>query len=220
VNYCNGNLTTGWAYQFGSVCSGDYWQLPTWWFRMLQDPLFRDRLKCRWYELRQNVLSDSAITLWIDTTALYLDEGQARNFIQWPILGVYVWPNPNPLALTYAAEIAQLKSWILYRMYWLDNSMPGNLSFCALTGIDESAYHSSFSIFPNPNNGNFTVLTRDDISIQKIEVLDAMGRVVYSVNEPGNIHQKEITTELNRGIYFVRVSTDKNIFSSKIIVSK
>jgi hypothetical protein len=219
ADYCNGALTSGWAFQFGNVCSGDSWQLPTWWQRMGQDSIFRNRLKCRWNELRQGVLSDTAITNWIDTTALYLNQGQTRNFIQWPILGIYVWPNPNPIPSTYAGEMTQFKSWILARMNWLDNFMPGN-PFCSIiTGTTENTNNSSFSIFPNPNNGNFTVLTQN-FSIIKIEVMDAVGRTVYSENYSGKIQRRGITAELKPGIYFVRVSTDKNIFSTKVIVTK
>jgi subtilisin-like proprotein convertase family protein len=220
AEYCDGQLTVGWAIQFGNVCGGDYWQLPTWWNRMFQDPLFRDHLKCRWNELRQNVLSDAAIMNWIDTTASYLNDGQTRNFITWPILGIYVWPNPVPIPSTYAGEITQLKNWILARLNWLDNYMPGNLN-CIITGTEGSAADkSSFSIFPNPATNEFTVYDLRS-TISKVEILDVLGKKVYEERLTSDIGHLTISAaDFSPGIYFVRVSADATIFSSKIIISK
>lgn len=182
----------------------------------MQDTLFQNRLKCRWSYLRANVLSDAAITNWIDTTALYLDEGQIRNFTQWPILGVYVWPNPNPIPANYAGEITQFKNWVIARTAWLDANIPGN---CLSVGTSESENNSSFGVFPNPNNGSFTVaLLRAGGGIEKIEVMDMIGRTIY-LKSFNNASQAAVSAELNNGIYFVKVTDKEGNYSvQKIII--
>jgi hypothetical protein len=77
-------------------------------------------LACRWDLLRQTTLSLPAVYGKIDSMAALVNESQTRNFDFWPILGVYVWPNPGALPETYAGEILKLKLWIAGRINWLD----------------------------------------------------------------------------------------------------
>lgn len=217
ANYCNGQLTTGWAYQFGNACSGDGFQVPSWWNRMLQDTLFRNRLKCRWTDLRQNVLSDTAITHWIDTTAAFLDQAQIRNFIQWPVLGVYVWPNPSPVPATYAGEITALKNWILTRMNWLDNNMPGT---CITTGIADYELNSSIGIFPNPATDQITISVNEG-AVSHFEIYSAIGKSIYSETAAGNKNAVTVDiSQLASGVYFVRVHSGNQVSVSKFTVSR
>lgn len=217
ANYCNGQLTSGWAYLFGNTCGGDGFQVPAWWNRMLQDTLFKNRLKCRWNELRSNVLSDTALTNWIDTTAAFLDESQTRNFIQRPVLGVYVWPNPNPIPATYAGEITALKNWIVSRMNWLDNNMPGT---CLTTGMDENEYNYSMEIFPNPASHQLTVSVTTDV-INKVEIISAPGKIVYSETVDGNRNAWVMdVSHLPSGIYVLRLLTGSKTAYKKFTIIK
>src|ERR1041385_6878715 len=52
--------------------------------------------------------------------ANFLNEAQQRHFVRWPILGVYTWPNPSPLATTFPGEIDNLKQWVRDRTVWMD----------------------------------------------------------------------------------------------------
>ena len=59
--------------------------------------------------------------------AAVLEEAQERNFTLWPILGVYVWPNPGNLPDTYAGEVQKMKNWLAGRLDWLDFSLTQSL---------------------------------------------------------------------------------------------
>ncbi len=118
ADYCESFLVTGWAYDLNYVCAGA--AVPAWWERLRQDSLFNQHLYCRWNYLRSNVYSFDSLFAFIDSTAAYIDEGQQRNFVTWPIIGVATWPEPTPLPQTYAEEIARLKNWISVRFAWLD----------------------------------------------------------------------------------------------------
>lgn len=123
ADYCSGQSVTGWAYNFNNVCNTDGSLIPFWWQRFRQDTLFNKRLYCRWSELRQSFLHTDSLRNRIDTIAAYLNEGQERNFTEWPILGTYVWPNPSPIPTTYLGEIAKLKQWVTDRLGWMDGQI-------------------------------------------------------------------------------------------------
>jgi hypothetical protein len=122
ADYCDGFLTSGWAYNINYICEGDK-NVPFWWERLMEDAQFRENLACRWSSLRQGPLSNPSLKNTIDSMALVLNEAQQRNFRQWPILGVYVWPNPGALPTTYAGEVQKMRNWINQRAAWMDNEL-------------------------------------------------------------------------------------------------
>ena len=122
ADYCDGNLSTGWVYQFANVCSGDPYQLPFWWSRLLSDPAFAGQVRTKYGALRQTILRTERLHAYVDSTAQVLTEARIRNFQRWPVLGVYVWPN-GYVGQTYQQEIDYLKSWISQRLLWLDGAM-------------------------------------------------------------------------------------------------
>lgn len=209
ANYCAGDELTGWAYQF--PCADDYWQVPFWWGRMLEDSTFANNLRCRWEMLRGNILSDQWFESYIDSVAFLLDESQQRNFTVWPILGVYVWPNPWPYPPTYAAEIESLKNWIFQRLNWLDLNLPGTCY--TLSNNTMPANNSAIKVFPNPvedilHLGNLP----ESAKISQIEIVDAFGRIVHrdEVRAESTNHSIQVGF-LKTGIYTLRITDDKTI---------
>lgn len=121
ANYCDGGTTNVWGYKFNERCPEDFWQVPFWWERLLEDPNYVSKLKARWQALRGSSLSDAAIFSRITTYSNVLTTAGAveKNFSTWPVLGVYVWPN-NFVGNTYAEELGHLNSWLEDRLQWLD----------------------------------------------------------------------------------------------------
>lgn len=124
AKYCNGYQTDGWAYQFNAYCKNDEWMVPFWWQKMLQDTLFQNDLRCRWLALRNTTLSANRLINMIDSISSTLQEAQHRNFERWKIMGAYVWPNKYVFD-TYDEEIKFLKHWLMERLRWLDDNIPG-----------------------------------------------------------------------------------------------
>jgi len=81
ADYYGGSVPTGWAYDFGAVGYNDYWQVPFWWSRLMQDTAFQNKVRCRWEELKMTILSKQFLFNYCDSMALYLNESQARNFV-------------------------------------------------------------------------------------------------------------------------------------------
>ena len=126
VDYCSGNATDVWTYKFNERCSGDFWLIPFWWERLMEDPAFVSKLKLRWSELRGGVFSNAAILQKIDTYTeiLTLSGGIQNNFERWPVLGEYVWPN-NFIGNTYNEEREYLIDWVNDRVAWMDVAIGG-----------------------------------------------------------------------------------------------
>jgi hypothetical protein len=95
ADYCGGGNTNVWAYKFNERCSGDFWQIPFWWDKLLQDPAFVSELKARWTALRSDAFSETSILAKISSYKDTLEKAGAidTNFDTWEILGVYLWPN-------------------------------------------------------------------------------------------------------------------------------
>ncbi|MGK0391145.1 MAG: subtilisin-like proprotein convertase family protein [Maribacter sp.] len=145
ANYCEGDDSSGWIYE--EYCDDGN---PFWWDAFATEPQFQQLLKCRWENLRENILSQSILHNYIDSMALVLDESQTRNFDRWDILGDYVWPNPSTPD-TYQGEIDNLKDWITNRLTWMDNSISQIQSEDISATLDVTECES----YTSPS-GNFT----------------------------------------------------------------
>ncbi len=168
ADYCEAFNIKGWQYNFTQVCSNFLIDPPEWWPRLLQDTTFADELQCRWQYLRSTVLAQSNIENWIDSTALYLNEAQTRNFIRWPILGDFV-PFNYFIGQTYQEEIDYLKWWFKARSEYMDVNLPGN---CNLT---TSVSYTNLSakpvlVYPNPTTGILYTTAPIDANIKVLSI--------------------------------------------------
>jgi GH25 family lysozyme M1 (1,4-beta-N-acetylmuramidase) len=89
------------------------------------------------------------------------------------------------------------------------------------TGISAITANSDFTIYPNPNNGSFTLVTAESINEKtEIEIYNALGQQVYS----GDVYPGKTQINMNAkesGMYFYRImseSGDRLISEGRIIV--
>ena len=124
ANYCAAERYDVWAYRLSERCPGDFYPVPFWWMRLMQDPAFKEAVKTRFTALRQGVLSDASIAAKIESYRELLDSSNnaGYNFTRWPILGEWVWPNFF-VGQTYNEEVDYLKEWTLNRTAWLDQQI-------------------------------------------------------------------------------------------------
>ncbi|MBA3665123.1 MAG: CotH kinase family protein [Bacteroidetes bacterium] len=234
-----GKLHTGpmWDYDlawhnasFGNASTVPFWQYdnpdnnyptPTWWNKLMQDVNFQNKLYCRYHTIRLNILSNPNLFAFIDQTAASISEGLQRNFRQFPIIGAYLYGNPqSQVGATYATEINDLKNWITNRAAWLDGNVPG---FCNTIGLEEhAAAVSDFNIFPNP----FANAVSIQFSVQqtsniKIELFNLLGEKVMLIHNEkrvaGDYRQDVSTAHLTEGTYFLRMDIDGKSSYKKII---
>lgn len=217
ANYGNAFNEMAWAYD---IPNDDY-PIPIWWTKLMQDVNFKNKLYCRYHTLRLGVLSNTQLNQYIDQTAALLSESQIRNFRQFPIIGAYIFPNPQTQAgATYATEVDDLKQWIVKRGTWLDGNIPG---FCNSIGVNENNFFADdLNIYPNPFSNSFTVMFNiENASEVSIEVFNITGQKLISVKQEGKIkgdHVEEISTDkLSAGSYFVKINVNNKATYKKII---
>jgi hypothetical protein len=80
------------------------------------------------------------------------------------------------------------------------------------------------NLYPNPNNGSF-ILSIDNSSITtnevyQVDVYDVMGKMLYSETLKASKRiRKNMTLEsLNKGMYFISLKTNDNIFTTRFVV--
>ena len=155
------------------------------------------------------------MNLYIDSMTLYLNEGLRRNFVCWAILGAKVFTNPQPIPMTYQAEIDRLKQWIGNRINWLDANMPGN---CFPVSVPENNSQEGISIFPNPSSGMFTIDSKVDYG--EISIYNVLGERVFEILniKPHTPDQIDLSDQPS-GIYFYEVKNVQRIMKTgKLII--
>ncbi|MNU77614.1 Leupeptin-inactivating enzyme 1 precursor [compost metagenome] len=218
ADYCNGEDYTGWQYELSDGCLGNH-QLPTWWTRLTEDPWFQDELKCRWTILRQSFLSTDSLHAKIDSIAQYIDQAKDRHFDKWPLLGIYTWPNPNPIPADYPGEIAAIKSWVLNRAAWIDNNIIGT---CHLGLIQQEM--ASLSVYPNPFNEDLTISWFSaGMSNTLIKLFDLQGNQISLFEKPSTYGMNEVKLDsfpaLSSGIYWIEIQEGTSISRMKLVKS-
>lgn len=176
ADYCTKGNPEGFVLDFNNTCPQDFWLIPFWWKRLLEDATFRGKVADRWASLRESVFSQPYIHNYIDSVAGVLNvEARQRNFNAWPVLGTYVWPNFY-VGQTYGDEVLWLKNWVTQRLLWLDSSLPKSI-----TGVEERAENELIVAYPNPfaNEVNFQINSSEP-GVPLLTVVDVLGRTIHS----------------------------------------
>ena len=88
----------------------------------------------------------------------------------------------------------------------------------ATSGVEELKNENGFILYPNPANTQFTLSFVKPLQNAKIEITNVNGSLV-SVLE--SLSEKETalnTSELNNGVYFVRINSENNSSTVKLVV--
>jgi len=88
------------------------------------------------------------------------------------------------------------------------------------TGVNENQDEFSFSVFPNPSNGHFTISLKEPSALfSSVEVINLMGQVIYTTDLTAAKTEIELPSAIGRGIYFVRVlGRQSQVYSTKKMI--
>ena len=113
---------------------------------------------------------------------------------------------------------------ILVGIDWGEDYNEDTYNFClGFTDIDEQSLSHQLGVFPNPNNGQFSVrlLTENnDLKILEVSVFDQLGRENTRLRED-TFTSNEVSLNMQnsaKGIYVLRILTNKGIVTKKILV--
>jgi len=85
-------------------------------------------------------------------------------------------------------------------------------------GLSSLTKYSEFKIYPNPNNGNFTIEiieSREEISL---EIYNQVGQIMYK--KELNHSSNQINLNVDNGVYLIKVLNRENIYNQRIIVNR
>ena len=88
-------------------------------------------------------------------------------------------------------------------------------------GVNENSSDNLVSIFPNPSNGKFTLQFKSlDIKKQKtiLELYNLLGEKIYS-QLIDSVDQLIDFSSQAKGVYFVKLKTDKSVCTKRIIIN-
>ncbi len=95
-----------------------------------------------------------------------------------------------------------------------------------IVGVDEIANEDlQFSIYPNPNDGNFNLKINQFVNLKRIQIdiYDLLGENVFSKQLTPKIsgqatNNEQLTTDLTSGIYFLELNFDGHKVFKKFII--
>jgi len=213
INYGDENWETdGWLYPTASRY---------WWRRLMDDPYFKNTIICRWNVLSKSVLNETSIHAMIDSMILQLGSSIEHNFVRWPILGTYFWPNYF-VGDTYDEEIEFLKNWISGRLAWMGSQWDGQ---CEVTGDEDRVIPvlTSLTISPNPSDlAHVMIRVPDHVPGRyMVSIYSLQGREVHrEVHEmdiwSGSIFLEDLS-HLTPGMYILKISGQGRQYSGKMI---
>ena len=124
-------------------------------------------------------------------TPARLESPIARHFDRWPVLGVYVWPNPAGFAsrTTFQSEVQWMKDWLTNRLAWIDSQWNKPPNFSIAGGNILSGTPLTIT---NPNPGGVIYYTTDgtDPSVPPVVpetvLVDAGAQVKWMVPSVAN----------------------------------
>ncbi len=207
---------SGWAHLVND-CNPDN-NSPGWYVRLLQDPSFQNELGCRWNELRATILDETALTNYIDATAVVLQNAQARHFERWGNLGLNTGaPEVDADPNTFDGQINKFKNWISLRLDWLDENIPGDPTACNLSTVENNT--NTIRVYPNPANDYFFIQSPDGTtnSSAEIRIFDVTGRTIHQTTIE-NWNESINVSTYNSGTYFVQILTDTSKHTTKLII--
>jgi len=91
-----------------------------------------------------------------------------------------------------------------------------SVSACAGIAANQLA-NTIISVYPNPNNGEFTISTDSDMNLS---IVNNLGQVVKEILINTSNNHKASVSNLANGIYFVVGKNNDQIIKTKIVVSK
>ena len=226
-DYYNASSTEGWQINYlttdPTFLQSDYYQVPFWWKKLFSDKEFKNKIKLRWKEFRENELSIPNIMAIIDSITILLSESEERNFERWDILDEYIWPNAY-VGGSYEYEISYLKNWIINRLNWMDEELDF-IDDVSEKGKPVANNYYLFQNYPNPFNPSTMIKYKiPESGLVTIKVYDALGREIATlVNEEKPVGSYEIKfdgSNLSSGVYFYRLNFDSFISIKKMILLK
>jgi len=85
--------------------------------------------------------------------------------------------------------------------------------------IDCQTGTTAMTVYPNPNNGQFTVAIYGDATVHELQIHSSTGKLVRSLPWQGGSSQVDLS-ELPSGVYYLRALSNKSLSQQKVVVER
>ena len=77
--------------------------------------------------------------------------------------------------------------------------------------------NTSFTIYPNPSSNNITITTENNVTINAVQIINFLGQIVFSQSNINNTAKTLDVSNLDSGVYFVRVVAENGTAIQKFV---
>ena len=102
-------------------------------------------------------------------------------------------------------------------MYFEKDTVVWGTPFDFTVSLENSQKKQFFNVYPNPATDKITLQLEGTASVLNLEILDLSGRSIRRENLNANQTELDIS-ELQNGVYFIRISVSGNVGIQKLIV--
>lgn len=210
-SYPDNGVVEGWLFSHPNTNN-----TPFFWPKLMSDPAFEEKVRKRWYYLRQSSFKTEILHNYIDSIASLLAEAQQREFTRWPVLGEDFWRETSGYRYrdTYQKEVDYLKDFLADRWHWMDQEL-----YYLPTDIVnlQQAQINQLKIYPNPVDKfiNFEINSSTKLEA-KLNIYSLSGELLISYNDfklYEGMNKISLNLEqLNRnGFYIFNIETNGTI---------
>jgi hypothetical protein len=213
-SFCNANNVTSWVYE---GCETN--PTPKMWKRLLEDKSFRDAVKTRYTQLRQDILSNESINAFLDSYAAMLNQAKDRQLTKYKeVLKSSSWWDYSPTAMfaayrvsSYAEEIQTVKEWFAKRLAFLDSNLPGEY-------VDNTAIRALRFLDGRVAIDQHSIHVESPLPLQRIVATNVLGATLSVVSLDGTQTSASLDlSSLPTGLcVVVCYATDGSMFSRTV----
>jgi len=99
-------------------------------------------------------------------------------------------------------------------VYYFGESDPSNVETVVITSIEDNN-KTTTSVFPNPVKDQVYIQSVENI--ERIELLNKLGKIILSEQVKGNLYQINVS-DFDPGIYFLKIKNDQKVALQKIVI--
>lgn len=157
-----------------------------------------------------NVSANASSTLVCTGASLTLTGGGAST---------YTWSNGVSDGVAFAPSTSNVYTVSGTNSNGCVNTATVSITVSTCTGIDKVAGNASYlNVYPNPNNGEFTVYTSGANAGVSIEIYNSVGQLVYS--ELIVSDKQTLNLNIASGIYFAKLKDNNHVLAvQKVLVN-
>ena len=122
--------------------------------------------------------------------------------------------NEHPYTLTGLQPATAYTAYVVANCASGQSGASNMVTFTTET-VGISDYEQMISLYPNPNNGRFTI-NNEQLIMNNVQVYDVYGKLLKTVEVNANTAELDVR-ELSAGMYFVRISTEKGVVTKNFV---